>query len=473
MTECSGEQLEFHALGKRAVVGRFDGGAISSDGGALLLSEVEAKTRIVARLAEQFVDHRDPDLIEHSVRELIGQRVFGLALGYEDLNDHDRLRFDPLLAAAVGKLDPSGQDRQQARDRGKALASSSTLNRLELTPPDADSAARYKKIVADPAGMERLLVDCFLDAHATPPQEIWIDLDATDDPLYGNQEGRFFNAFYDHYCYLPLYIFCGEHVLCARLRSSNVEACEGSVAELTRIVAQIRTRWPATRMVIRGDSGFCRDDLMHWCESNDVDYVLGLAKNNRLNTLSLGARVAAQQAFLDTGEPARVFAEFNYRTRDSWSRERRVIVKAEHLAQGANPRYVVTTLSAARADARALYEDLYCARGDMENRIKEQQLDLFADRTSTHTLRANQLRLYFSSFAYMLLCALRRLGLQGSDLAQAQCGTIRVRLLKFGAQVRVSVRKVWIAFSESFPAQGLFIHALRKIQAAAAIPAAP
>ena len=473
MTECSGEQLEFQGLGKRLVVGRFDGGAISSDGGALLLREVERRTRIIERLAAQFLDHRNADLIEHNVRELIGQRVYGLALGYEDLNDHDALRHDPLIATAVGKDDPSGQDRVREQDRGKALASSSTLNRLELTPADADSSARYKKIVADPAGMDRLLVELFLDAHREAPAQIWLDLDATDDPVHGQQEGRFFHGYYGHYCYLPLYIFSGEHVLCARLRRANIDACEGSVEELTRIVAQIRARWPATRIIIRGDSGFCREAIMAWCEGNGVDYVLGLAKNERLNALSLGARLQAQKQFLDSEQASRVFAQFRYQTRDSWSRERRVVVKAEHLAQGANPRYVVTSLSTEEADARRLYEDLYCARGDMENRIKEQQLDLFADRTSTQLLRANQIRLYFSSFAYALLCALRRLGLKETDLANAQCGTIRVRLLKLGAQVRVSVRRVWISFSESFPAQGLFLTALRHIQASAALPAAP
>jgi hypothetical protein len=466
MTECNDDRLEFHALGKREVVGRFDGGAISSDGGALLLSEVEAKTRIVAQLAEQFVDHRNPALIEHSVRELIAQRVFALALGYEDLNDHDLLRFDPLLAAAVGKLDPTGQNRVQEQDRGKALASSRTLNRLELTPENATSSARYKKIVADPAGMDRLMVGLFLDAFATPPEEIVLDLDATDDPLHGTQEGRHFHAFYDCYCYLPLYIFCGEHILCARLRSSDVEAAHGCVEELARIVAQIRARWPDVRIVVRGDSGFCRDALMTWCEAEGVDFVLGLQKNSRLLGFSVVARAAAHIGFLKSREPTRVFTEFEYSTRDSWSRARRVVAKAEHSAQGPNPRYVVTSLPAERADPRTLYEDWYCARGDMENRIKEQQLDLFADRTSTHTLRANQIRLYFSSFAYALLCALRRLGLADTELATAQCGTLRVRLLKVGAQVRVSVRKVWIAFSESFPAQAIFIRALRNIRAA-------
>jgi hypothetical protein len=291
MTECNGEPLEFHALGKRSVVGKFDGGMISSDGGGLLLGEVEARTRIIERLALQFVDHRDPDVIEHSVRELVGQRVFGLALGYEDLNDHDRLRLDPLLAVLVGKGDPSGQDRRLPNDRGKPLASSSTLNRLELTPPDADAQARYKKIVANPAGMDRLLVKCFLESYAQPPEAIWLDLDATDDPLHGQQEGRFFHGYYGHYCYLPLYIFCGEQLLCARLRKSDIDACEGSVAELERIVGQIRAQWPDTKIVIRGDSGFCREAIMAWCEVHRVDYVIGLAKNARLLAASLGARV--------------------------------------------------------------------------------------------------------------------------------------------------------------------------------------
>ena len=464
MTECTGEQMHFHALGGREVVGRFDGGAISSDGGALLLSEVEARTRIVGRFTACFTDHRDPEAIEHTALELVSQRVFALALGYEDLNDHDRLRLDPLIAVAVGKLDPSGRNRVMERDKGKPLASSSTLNRLELTPEDADSASRYKKIVADPEAMDRLLVDCFLDAHDKPPKRIWLDLDATDDPVHGNQEGRFFHGYYRHYCYLPLYIFCGEHLLCARLRKADIDASAGSVEELTRIVAQIRARWPNTRIIIRGDSGFCREEIMFWCESNDVDFVLGLAKNARLLKKTLCARIRAQQEYLDTGRASRVFREFSYRTRKTWSRKRRVAAKAEHLRQGSNPRFVVTSLGPEEADSRTLYEDLYCARGDMENRIKECQLELFADRTSTQTLRANQIRLYFSSFAYVLMCALRRFGLQDSELAHAQPGTVRVRLLKLGAQVRLTTRKVWIAFSESFPAMELFIQVLRKIQ---------
>jgi hypothetical protein len=465
MTECTAQQMEFQSLGRRVVVADFNGGTISSDGGALLLGEVEARTGILARLAEQFVDYRDAQAIEHSVRELVSQRVYGLALGYEDLNDHDRLRLDPLLATVVGKRDPSGADRLLARDRGKALASSSTLNRLELTPWDADSDERYKKIVAKPSGMDRLLVDCFLDAHPTPPETIWIDLDATDDPLHGDQEGRFFHGYYGHYCYLPLYIFCGEHLLCARLRESNIDAAAGSAEELTRIVAQIRARWAQVEIVIRGDSGFCREDIMAWCEANGVQFLLGLAKNQRLNKRIGDALYSAECAYRASGQASRVFEDFSYRTLKSWSRARRVVAKAEHLAKGANPRFVVTSLPAQRYDPRTLYEDLYCARGDMENRIKEQQLDLFADRTSTHTLRANQIRLYFSSFAYVLLCALRRLGLHETELAHAQCGTIRLKLLKIGARIRISVRRVWVSLSEAFPSAELFRQVLARIQA--------
>ena len=345
MTECNCEQLEFHDLGRRAVIARFDGGAISTDGGALLLRAVEEKTGLLAAIADHFTDHRDPELIEHQVGELVSQRIIALALGYADLNDHDRLRVDPLLAVAAGKPDPTGEKRRREQDRGKALASSSTLNRLELTPADANSDARYKKIVADQAGLDRELVEHFIRSHDTPPATLWLDLDATDDPLHGHQEGRFFHGYYGHYCYLPLYITSGEHVLCARLRKSDIDAAEGSVEELKRIVTMLCAAWPKVRLIIRGDSGFCREDIMAWCEAEGVDFVLGLAKNDRLNALSLRWRLDAQQAFLDTCEPSRVFGELQYRTRKTWSRARRVVGKAEHLAKGANPRYVVTSLS--------------------------------------------------------------------------------------------------------------------------------
>jgi len=450
-TECKPEQLEFHALGRRDVIGRFDGGRITSDGGGLLLREVDKRLGLLDRLASCFSDYRNPNAIEHSVSALVAQRVYGLALGYEDLNDHDELRRDSVLALLVGKQDLTGESRVRNQDRGNPLAASNTLNRLELSTPEAAATDRYKKIAADPEALDRLLVDVFLESHRKAPHEIWLDLDATDDPLHGNQEGRFFHGYYRCYCYLPLYIFCGERLLCARLRPSDRDASAGSVAELQRIVGQVRARWPKTRISIRGDAGFCREAIMAWCETNNVRYVLGLARNKRLQRALGEAMEEARAAQQRTDQPARRFRDFRYKTRKSWSRERRVIGKAEYLPGKANPRFVVTNLSPREAGARRLYESLYCARGDMENRIKEQQLGLFADRTSTATMRANQLRLYFSSFAYVLMQGLRRLGLVGTTHAKAQSTTIRVKLLKIGARIRVTARKVWLSFSEAYP----------------------
>ena len=463
-TECTAGQLEFHGFGRRAVVGEFNGGKISSDSGGLLLREVEQRTHILKRLAGCFVDHRDETQIEHSVESLIKQRVMGLALGYEDLNDHDALRHDPLLALLSDQPDLSGKRRKRARDKGCALAGKSTLNRLELTPFDADEASRYKKVVACPESMDDLVVDLFLEAYDTAPEEVILDVDATDDPLHGHQEGRFFHGYYRSYCYLPLYIFCGEHLLCARLRKADQDGAAGTVDELARIIERIRLSWPQTRIIVRGDSGFCRDELMAWCEAHGVDYVLGLAKNSRLKTAIAAERLEAKVQYEATQQATRVFRDFRYRTRKSWSCERRVIGKAEHLAKGENPRFIVTSLSAERMEDRALYEELYCARGDMENRIKEQQLALFADRTSTHEIRSNQLRLYFSSFAYVLMQTLRRLGLEGTTLARAQCDTIRLKLFKIGAHIRISVRRVVMAFSESYPYTELFQHILHTLQ---------
>ena len=450
-TECNPEQLEFHALGRREVIGRFDGGRITSDGGGLLLREVDQRLGLLDRLAGCFSDYRNPNAIEHSVAALVAQRVYGLALGYEDLNDHDVLRKDSVLALLVGKQDLTGEARVRDQDRGNPLAASNTLNRLELSTPASAAKDRYKRIAADPDALDRLLVDVFLESHRKPPREIWLDLDATDDPLHGHQEGRFFHGYYRGYCYLPLYIFCGEHLLCARLRPSNQDGAAGSVDELERIIAQIRGRWPKTRIVIRGDAGFCREAIMAWCEANQVHYVLGLARNERLQR-ALGKEMeAARAAHERSGKPARRFRDFHYRTRKSWSCERRVVGKAEYLPNKANPRFVVTNLSPRQASAKRLYEQLYCARGDMENRIKEQQLGLFADRTSSATMRANQLRLYFSSFAYVLMQGLRRLGLTGTAYAKAQSTTIRLKLLKIGARIRITVRKVWLSFSEAYP----------------------
>lgn len=456
MTECTQSSFGFAALYRREVVAQFDGGDITTDAGGLLLREVDGRLNLTERLGACFTDYRRADQIEHPVSALLAQRVYGLALGYEDLNDHDQLRADPLMGVLVGKADPQGTDRRRAQDQGKAGAGKSTLNRLELTPADADAKARYKKIVYDSDALDGLLVDLFLEGHDQPPEQIVLDLDATDDPIHGNQEGRFFHGYYREYCYLPLYILCGEFVLCARLRSSNIDASAGALAEVQRIVAQIRAQWAQTRIVLRGDGGFSRDAIMSWCEDNGVDYVFGLAKNQRLLKIIGRQLQEAKVQFEENQKAARVFSEFTYQTRKSWQRERRVVAKAEHLEKGANPRFVVTSLRAGQWAAQRLYEELYCARGEMENRIKEQQLALFADRTSTEGMRSNQLRLYFSTFAYQLMHGLRRLGLKGTEMAQAQCQTVRLRLLKIGAQIRVTVRRVCLSLAAGYPFREIF-----------------
>jgi hypothetical protein len=443
------------------VVAAFDGGQVSSDAGALLLKSADEAIGLIDRLAGCFVDERRPDLIEHAVRTLIGQRVFGMALGYEDLNDHEQLRHDPVFGVLMGKLEV------KRRSECAPLAGKSTLNRLELHPQEGTTASRYHKIRPLPAAVERLFVDVFIEAHREPPAEVVLDLDATDDPLHGHQEGRFFHGYYDCYCYLPLYIFCGEHLLVAKLRRSNIDAAEGALDEVKRIIEQMRERWPMTRFILRADSGFCRDALMSWCEENSVHYVFGLARNRRL-VRAIGAEL--HEAAVESGEtkkPARRFRELTYRTRNSWSRERRVVAKAEHTGDKANPRFVVTSLSVEGYAAQRLYEEFYCARGEMENRIKEAQLDLFADRLSTETFRANQLRLWLSSAAYVLMHALRRIGLAGTELARACANTIRLKLLKIGAVVKVSVRRVKLAMSESYPNQEEFTAAFRQLAAAA------
>jgi hypothetical protein len=451
-TECNQFVFGFHPQKQREIRAQFDGGAISSDGGGLLLREVEKRIGVLRQFAACFTDYRNPDRIEHPVEAMVAQRVYGLALGYEDLNDHEELRNDPLLAVLVEKSDPDSQ----------VLAGKSTLNRLELTKETASRKERYKKIVLDHGAVDRLLVEVFLEAHREEPKEIILDLDATDDPLHGEQEGRFFHGYYGHYCYLPLYIFCGEFLLCARLRSSNIDASAGSVEELRRIVAQIRSTWPQVRIVVRGDSGFCREELMVWCEAEGVEYLLGLVKNERLKAEITQEMGEAKAQYQQTGGAARLFKEFVYQTRKSWSRQRRVVAKAEHLEKGENPRFVVTSLSAQQWPAQTLYEEHYCARGDMENRIKE-QLMLFSDRTSTHYLRSNQLRLYFSSIAYVLLQMLRRLGLEGTELAKAQCSTIRLKVLKIGALIRITVRKVWVSLAGGYPYVALFQQVYEKL----------
>jgi hypothetical protein len=456
-TECNPALFEFAPVEGRQVVAAFDGGAVTSDAGALLLGATDQGIGLTGRFAACFTDGRAAELVEHSVQTMVMQRVFGIALGYEDLVDHDELRRDPVLAAMAGKLEAKRAD-------CAPLAGKSTLNRLELSKPEA---TRYHKISHDGAAIERLFVDVFLQAHGRAPEQIVLDLDATDDPLHGHQEGRFFHGYYDCYCYLPLYVFCGRHLLAAKLRRSDIDASAGSVEEVSRIVAQIRKRWRHTRILLRADSGFAREALMTWCEANRVDYLFGLARNERLEAAVAAELVAAGAEAMRTGKPARRFTEFSYRTLDSWSRERRVIAKAEVTADKANPRFVVTSLKPAEVAAQYVYEKVYCARGEMENRIKECQLDLFADRTSAATMRANQLRLWFASMAYVLLCALRRIGLAHTQFANATCGTIRLKLLKLGALVRISVRRVKVAVASACPYQQEFgvAHAMLRLAA--------
>jgi len=441
----------------------FNGGRQTSDAGLLLLREVAERTGLLRRFAGCFTDYRRQDLIEHTVSELVSQRVLAQVQGYEDLNDHDTLRDDPLLALASGKRDLIGADRVRRRDRGHALAGKSTLNRWERTP--AEPSARYHKIVYDGPAIAAVFLDHFLDAHVAPPERIVLDLDATDDPLHGQQEGRFFHGYYRQYCYLPLYIFCGEFLLWAQLRTSDIDASAGSVEALEAIVGRIRARWPEVEIWIRADSGFARDAILAWCEAHQVEYVLGLARNPRLVRAVGGELRQMREQAQRTGEKARCFRDLRYRTKKSWSRERRVVAKAEQLGDKANPRFVVTSLDAASHPAQELYERLYCARGDMENRIKEQQLGMFADRTSTATMRGNQLRLWIASLAYTLAQALRRIGLAGTSLATAQVSTIRVRLLKLSGLVRISVRRIRVALSSAFPLQDVFAQALRNLEA--------
>jgi len=443
MTQCSRDCFEFEAHFSRDVVARFDGGTMTSDGGALLLRQTDRRLNLLGRLAACFDDRRSPWLISHSVQELVSQRVYGLALGYEDLSDHDQLRQDPLLALLSGK-----------RGLGEeALAGKSTLNRLELSTQQPN---RYKKIHCRPEAVDQLLTAVFVEAHGAPPERVVLDLDVTDLPLQGHQEGRFFHGYYDEYCYLPLYLFAGEHLLCARLRTADQDASAGSREEVERIVDQIRAAWPEVEIILRADSGFCREELMKWCEDHGVGYVFGFARNDRLRRIIAPQMEEAARQQAQTGKPARVFTEFVYQTTTgSWSRARRVVAKAEQLEGKENPRYVVTNLSAEQWPARQLYEDLYCERGEMENRIKE-QLSLFATRVSAETMCANQVRLYFSAMAYVLIHGLRRLGLKGTELARAQATTIRLRLLKIGAQIRITARRVWFSLASSYPLQPLF-----------------
>src|SRR5881398_739618 len=462
-TECSAECFDFGTVEGRGVEAAFDAGLVTSDAGALLLGAADRAINLVGRFAGCFHDERRAEYIEHEVATLVGQRVFAIALGYEDLNDHDELRHDPMMAVLAGKLAARRQD-------CAPVAGKSTLNRLELSKLQP---TRYHKISHNPAAIRELLVELFLEAHERAPRQIILDLDATDDPLHGEQEGRFFHGYYDCYCYLPLYVFCGRHLLVAKLRRADIDAAAGAVEEVARVVARIRARWPRTRILLRADSGFAREDLMAWCEANGVDFVLGLQKNERLIAAIKDELAQAEAKSRRTGRPERRFKSFMWTTRASWSRRRRVVAKAEWTKGEANPRFVVTSLRRDECRAKHLYEEVYCARGDMENRIKECQLDLYADRTSAATMRANQLRLWFHSMAYVLMCALRRIGLPHTQFAEAACGTIRLKLLKLGALVRVSVRRVKFAMASACPVAQDWTRVAVRLAAAAAARASP
>ena len=463
-TDCKEQPLLFQDLGSRKVVADFSGGTLSSDAGALLLRQVDINLGLTAELAQCFYDQRDRFWVDHSVQELLRQRIFGTALGYEDINDHQRLRLDPLLATACGKTDPLGEQRVLPQHRGIALAAPSTLNRLELSN---NKQSRCHKLPHDPAKIEACLLKMGVRCLPKHAGEIVLDLDAMGHRLHGLQEGRHFNAYYNDYCYLPLYAFVGDFPLWAQLRSAEHEAAYGAVAALEKIVAAIGKRCPRARIIVRGDSGFAREDIMAWCESQwEVYYCFGLAKNSVLIE-KLGSALAQARArhCLTGGSSVREFSEFMYRTKDSWSRPRRVIGKAEVMSEGENPRFVVTNLPAkgfkddkdrSRLSPARLYEELYCARGDMENKLKQQVLDLHADRMSTQYLASNQFRLWEAMFAYLLLERLRTQGMSGTELERATAGSLRLKLLKIAAQVRVSVRRVYVQLSSAYPLQRLF-----------------
>ncbi len=462
-TDCTPNLFGFQDLGTRKVVADFDGGMISSDAGGLLLREVAVSTDLLRQFSTCFLDYRKQRFVEHSVQELVTQKVMGLCLGYEDVIDHDMLRFDPLFATLCGKEDPSGKSRIHARDKGKACAGKSTLNRLETC--EGFWRDENKKIVADTGRIEKFFVKAFLNNHRGTPKRIVLDLDVTDNELHGKQEGRFFHGHYDCYCYLPLYIYCGDDLLCAKLRTADVDPAEGVTEELDRIVGLIRNRWKHVEIIIRGDSGFCRDELMRWCEAHGVFYIIGLARNTRLVARIKKHLRRSCVEHLRTGLPARRYLSFYYRTRKSWSKNRRVIAKAEYTEGKENPRFIVSNLPRElRRSAQQLYEDLYCARGEMENRIKEQQLYLFADRSSCMKMSGNQLRLWFSAMGYVLMNELRRRALRGTEFAEATCQTIRLKLFKIDGLVRVSVRRVMVNLSSGYPYQELFMVAYRALR---------
>ena len=453
LTQCKPRSFAFQECQGRKVSAAFDGGSITSNAGALLLRQADRSTGLFDRVAAGFTDHRDQRLVEHSVRTLVAQRITGIALGYDDLNDHDDLRRDPLLALLSGKL--------EARRKGCApLAGKSTLSRLEHAPAGG-KPSRYARIEHDPEKLQDVLVESFIDSwQGLPPSRLVLDVDSTDVAVHGRQEGRFYHGYYNHYCFLPLYITCGGRPLFALLRPGNADPAGGVTGPLGRIVARLREEWPWLKVLLRTDSAYAREELMAWCTDNDLDYVIGLARNSRLAERVQWLLDDAAAEAERKGRPARRYTEFSYATRTSWSCERRVVAKAEHLADKANPRFVVTSLPADTFSARTVYERLYCARGNMENTIKEQQLDLFSDRTSATCFAANQLRLLFSAFASILFDALRQ-ALHGTRLARATAGTLRLRLLKIGARVTVSVRRVKVAMDSAHPSAAAFarVHA--------------
>ena len=489
MTPCKTDripkQFKFERENSRPVIVNFKGGTVTSDAGLSLIAELDRKRKITSRFAECFKDYRDVNRIDHSIYSLIAQRVYGLVMGYEDLNDHEELRHDLMFALAIGKA--TGSEKEPV-----VLAGKSTLNRIEHCPETVESQAesRYHRIGHDAEAIERLLVEIFLESYASPRRYIVLDLDVTDDLVHGNQEQAFFNTYYGGYCYAPLYIFCGKHLLAAKLRPSNVDPAQGALEELQRVIQQIRSRWRDVHILVRGDSAYSREEIMSWCESQPgVDYVFGLAKNSRLikmvqatvnrAKLEYSQRLQTITSFLETLfipdeeltqqaseliDNSIWYRSLDYQTQYSWSRKRRVVSKVEYSATGTNIRFVVTSLATNKVPPGQLYTQKYCKRGEMENRFKEQQLELFSDRTSTHTFAGNQLRLWFSSIAYVLMNALREQCLMKTELQNAQVGTIRTKLLKLGALITVSTRRILIAICSSCPYKHIFANAYRYLE---------
>lgn len=465
VTDCKSEKLVFQPCDYRDVVARFDGGKMTSDAGGLLLRELEQRFGLIERLADCFEDHRDPKYIEHTVEQLLAQRIFGLALGYQSLNDHDDLATDPVLAVMAGKDDPEGQNRRRDKDQNQPLAKKSTLNRLELGAVHGGKDNRYKKIVPDLEAIQKCLIDLWLQLRDDEPRNVILDFDATDIALHGDQQNKFYHGYYGHYCYLPLYVFAGQWLVSSLLRFAGQDEAADSLDVLTLLVDKIEKQWPDTQIVVRADSGFARDRIMDFCEEHGIDYVIGIAKNSRLTEAIEIPLKKAKQRSKESGEKVRRFDEFRYETLDSWSRKRRVVAKIEHTPKGSNPRFVVTSLSKSQVGPRQLYEQIYCQRGESENRIKEVQLFLFADDNSTHWMASNQLRVYFCSVAYLFICLIRKKGLRGTKWANAQAPKIREKLFKIGAQLEVTTRNVWLRMASSFPHQAVFRGVLQNIRA--------